>query len=162
MFHLTFTTTCFVVGLTHYEKDCYPYIKRSNTCQQARCVTSLPRLQLISKAPLLLVQWFGHSYSGQKPQQQTEPIPTLHSKSLLQDVCAESLAHGLGMSSQKPQLLKAHGRSLPHLDGILAQTCSRLPVTNIRTFAPGTARAGCTLVLQDTNTHRHSLRKLYH
>lgn len=40
------------------------------------------------------------------------------------------------------------------LDGILAQTCSRLSATHARTFAPGTARADCTLALQDTNSHR--------
>lgn len=94
-----------------------------------QCVASLPTLQLVSKAPLLLLQWFGHSCSGQEPQQQTGTHcyfagPTVNPccrMCVMRD--GLSLAHGLGMSSEMPrastQLLEPFVggvlMSLPHM-----------------------------------------------
>lgn len=49
-------------------------------------------LQLVSKAARLLLQWLGHSHSGQEPQEQAAAHPCFvrPSKSLLQDMCGES------------------------------------------------------------------------
>lgn len=110
-----------------------------------QCVASLPTLHSVSKAPLLLLQWFGHSCSGPEPQQQTGTHcyfagPTVNPCCRTCVMRAGlSLAHGLGMSSEMPrastQLLE------PFVGGVLMSLPHMAPqMAFLHKPAPGSPR----------------------